>query len=168
MPAPQTARGWVMPEDGGNSNTWGDVLNVTTFPAIDTDVTTVEATAAAALPKAGGTMTGALALKNANTVITALGSVSGSTNLDCTLGHVFTLTCTAATTLVLVSPPAGVAFGILEKITNGAVGTFTHPTGTVWAAGAAPTLSSGTDWIGYIITNGTTAPVGVAVALAVA
>jgi len=163
-----TASTWGLPTDGGNANTWGNVLNVTTFPAIASDLTATETVADAALPKAGGTMTGALALKNANTVITALGSVSGNVNLDCTLGHVFTLTCTAATTLVLVSPPAGVAFGILVKITNGAAGVFSHPTGTVWAAGAAPTLSSGTDWIGYIITNGTTAPVGVSVALAVA
>jgi hypothetical protein len=163
-----TTRGWALPTDGGSANTWGSILNDTTFPAIDTDVTSVEATADAALPKAGGTMTGELALKVATTPITALGSVSGNVNLDCTLGHVFTLTCTAATTLVLQSVPAGVALGILVKVTNGAAGTFTHPTGTLWAAGAAPTMSSGTDWIGYILTNSGTAPIGIAVALAVA
>jgi len=93
--------------------------------------------------------------------------VSGSVNLNCALGHLFTLTCSGSTSLVLQSTPAG-GLGILVKITNGAAGTFTHPTGTLWAAGAAPTLSAGVDWVGYILTNGATAPVGVSVALAVA
>lgn len=163
-----TTRGWALPTDGGSSNTWGAILNDTTFPAIDTDLTGVEATADAALPKAGGTMTGELALKVATTPITALGSVGSTASINCTLGHVFTLTCTGSCALTLDSVPAGVALGILVKITNGAAGTFTHPTGTVWAAGAAPTLGSGTDWIGYILTNSGSTPVGVAVALAVA
>lgn len=139
---------WGLPTDGGSSNTWGAILNDTTFPAIASDLTDTETVADAALPKAGGTMTGELALKVATTPITALGSVSGNTNITCTLGHVFTLTCTASTTLVLASVPAGVALGIIVKVTNGAAGTFGHPTGTVWASGAAPTMSSGTDWIG--------------------
>jgi len=163
---PTTTRGWTLPTDGGSSDTWGDILNSTTFPAIDTDVTSVETTADAALPKAGGTMTGNIALTSATSTITALGSVSGAQALDCSLGSFFTLTCSGAVTLSLTNVPTG-GSGIIVKITNGTLGV-THPTGTLWAAGSAPTLSSGTDWIGYILTNGATAPVGVSVALAVA
>ena len=166
MPAPQTARGWVMPEDGGNSNTWGDVLNVTTFPAIDTDVTTVETTANAALPKSGGVMTGRIDTTNSTTVVTAKGSVTGSVQLDCALGQFFTVICSGAITLSLTNVPTG-GLGIIVYITNGTLGV-THPTGTLWAAGTAPTLSAGTDVIGYILKNGATAPTGVPIALAIA
>lgn len=163
---PTTARGWTLPTDGGSTDAWGGILNTQTFADIDTDVTAVETTAEAALPKAGGTLTGHVAVTSASTTITALGSVSGAVSIDCSLGSMFTLTCTGAITLTLTNVPTG-GLGILLRIANGTVGV-THPSGTLWAAGSAPTLSAGTDWIGYILTNGTIAPVGVSVALAVA
>lgn len=163
---PTTARGWTLPTDGGSTDTWGDILNSTTFVEIDTDLTAVETTADAALPKSGGTMTGRIDTTTSTTVVTAKGSVSGAQTLDCSLGQFFTIICSGAVTLSLTNVPTG-GFGIIVYITNGAAG-FTHPSGTLWAAGAVPTLSSGTDVIGYLIKSAGTAPIGVPIALAVA
>ena len=165
-----TARGWTLPTDGGNANTWGNVLNTTTFPAVDTDVTAVETTANAALPKSGGVMTGRIDTTTATTVVTAKGSVTGSVQLDCALGQFFTVICSGAITLSLINVPTG-GFGIIVYITNGVLGV-THPTiaslTTLWAAGTAPTLSAGTDVIGYVVKSATSAPLGVPIALAIA
>lgn len=157
---------WVMPTDGGSADVWGDILN-TLFEDIDAQMKIVADAGDTKLPKAGGTMTGAITATTMTTPVTALGSVSGSTNLNLTLGHFFTLTCSGAVSLVLQNPTAGVGAGVIVYITNGVAGV-THPTGTLWAAGAAPTLSAGTDVIGYILKNGATAPIGVPIALAVA
>ena len=157
---------WVMPTDGGSADVWGDILN-TLFQDIDDQMKIVADAGDTKLPKAGGTMTGNIHATTMTTPVTALGSVSGSTNLDLTLGHFFTLTCSGATSLVLQNPTAGVGHGVVVYITNGVAGV-THPTGTLWAAGAAPTLSAGVDVVAYILKNGATAPIGVAVALAVA
>jgi hypothetical protein len=158
---------WVMPTDGGSANAWGTILN-DLFEDIDGQMKIVADAGDTKLPKAGGVMTGELDLTIATSPIVAKGSVAGTVTLDCATAHFFTLTCTGAVSLVLDNVPAAKGLGVVVKITNGAAGTFTHPAGTLWAAGAAPTLSAGTDWVGYILTNGETAPVGIAMALAVA
>lgn len=156
---------WVMPTDGGSSDAWGSILN-TLFSDIDNQMKVVADAANAKLPSAGGTLTGNLSLKSAATAVTTKGSVSGAQSLDCSLGSFFTLTCSGPVALTLDNVPTG-GTAIVVYITNGAAG-FTHPTGTLWAAGAPPTLSSGTDVIGYLCKTGGTAPVGIACALAIA
>lgn len=54
---------WTYPTVGADLDTWGGVLNQA-FIDIDADLWTVKGTADAALPKAGGTMTGDIVLAN--------------------------------------------------------------------------------------------------------
>lgn len=53
--------GWTKPSVGGDPDTWGGLLN-TDLDGIDSTVFAVSGVANAALPKAGGTMTGALTI----------------------------------------------------------------------------------------------------------
>lgn len=79
--ATTTNYGWTKPTVGGNSNTWGDEIN-TDLDGIDSTVKAVSDVANAALPKAGGTMTGALT--NASGFVGPLtGNASGSSG-SCT------------------------------------------------------------------------------------
>jgi len=59
---------WTYPTVGADLDTWGGVLN-SAFIAIDADVWTVKGTADAALPKAGGTMTGKITLDGDPTAV---------------------------------------------------------------------------------------------------
>lgn len=62
-----TNYGWTKPTVGADTNTWGGLLNAD-LDGIDSTVFAVSGVANAALPKAGGTMTGA--------ILHAVGSVS--------------------------------------------------------------------------------------------
>lgn len=54
-------------------------------------------------------------------------------------------------------PPSGVAASMVVRIVNGGLRTWTWPTGTKWAAGTAPSLStSGTDVLVFFTTDGGT------------
>lgn len=59
MGTPTLNYGWMKPTIGGDATTWGNELN-TDLDGIDSTVFSVSGTANAALPKSGGTLTGAL------------------------------------------------------------------------------------------------------------
>lgn len=79
--------GWTMPQVGGDPDTWGGLLN-TNFDDIDSVVFGIQTTANGALPKAGGTMTGALNLTpsvaGAAIAITGLASANNTSDLTIT------------------------------------------------------------------------------------
>lgn len=69
---------FTKPQVGGDPDTWGDLLNAN-FDSIDTAIYDAKTVADAAVPKAGGTMTGVLAIAMANPTFT-LDSAASSQN----------------------------------------------------------------------------------------
>ena len=79
----------------------------------------------------------------------SLGSVSGTVTVNAANGTHVLMTVVGAMTLVLASPSSTEVVAYTVEYTNGGTNV-THPTGTRWAGGTAPTLTaSGTDIIVY-------------------
>lgn len=160
---PTTNYEWETPEVGGDQDQWGDELN-DLFEEIDAQVFAVEEVADAALPKAGGTMTGALKLKTAAAAHLSLGSVSGATELDLTDAQSFSATITGATTFSFTGAIAGdYSSGFVLKLTNAGAFTVTLPVNVKWPGGSAPdftaagvdvlvflTFDNGTTWLAFV------------------
>lgn len=148
--------GWVKPTVAGDTNVWGTELN-TLFDAVDANLKTVNNEADAALPKAGGVMTGRLDSKTATLASNALGNVSGNpVNLDCSVAQVITASLTGVTTFAFTSVPAGVS-GVILKLTNGGSAAITWPASVKWPSGAAPSLTiAGVDLIAFLTFDGGT------------
>lgn len=154
--------GWTKPTVGGDGGAWGGILN-TLFDAIDTDlaalaatVSTVSTTASAALPKAGGEMTGEIDVITARATVSALGNITGTQALDLDVANAFTATVTGDVTISISNAPGGTHFvALFLKITNGGAFTTTLPAGITWAGGTAPTLTtSGTDQLALVSYDG--------------
>jgi len=148
----------TVPTVGGSSGTWGTTLN-TAVGTLYTNDSNLKATADAALPLAGGTMTGNVDLTTATMATTAKGSVSGAVTLDLSASDHFSLTVGGAITgITLSNVPASpkVAVLILE-ITNGGAFAITWPTSFKFPSGTAPALTiSGVDVVGFLTRNGGT------------
>lgn len=149
--ADTTNYGWTKPTVGGSSGTWGTLLNAF-IDALDADLQAVSDVADAAVPAAGGTMTGPLNLLSTSLAHSALGSVSGATPLDLETASSFSLTPSAATTLSFDNPSdvEDVVIGFLLEITDGG-GSIVWPGSVEWPNGAAPTLqATGVDILVFI------------------
>lgn len=111
----------------------------------------------AALPTGGGSET-----------IVTNAAATGAVSLNLANGNVFNLTLTGATTLTLTGATSGRACAISIYLRQDATGgrSVTWPTGSKWAGGSAPTLSSaansldivvfesldgGTNWYGSLV-----------------
>jgi hypothetical protein len=110
------------------------------------------------LPLAGGTMTGNVQLKTETVAVSALGTVSGTTNLNLGAFNVFTMTIGGTTTLALTNVPSSIFVPIVLQITNGGSATVNWPSGSKFPGGTPFTLTtSGVDVVvGYTIDSGTT------------
>ena len=151
MPTTTTNYGWTKPDVGGSSGAWGGNLN-TDLDSIDSTVFTVSGVANAALPKAGGVMTGRIDAKTETVQLTAKGSISGAQSLDVSTANYFTMTITGSTTISVTNVPATAtaAIPLVMRITNGG-SNITWPASFKHTGGAAPSLSSsGTDLLSYI------------------
>ena len=138
--------------------------------AKQSDVTTTTNTSGAALPKAGGTMTGALqrsdqlvqrpVLKDYGETKVAMAAHA----VDLTLGNVQTYTLSGGQTLTFTNPPAsGTAGSFTLIITNGGSATLTFPSSVDWPAATAPTLTaSGVDVLTFTTCDGGTIWYGIA------
>lgn len=156
--ATTTNYSWVKPTDGGSSGAWGALLN-TVIDAIDAALFAVSTTATAALPKAGGTMTGNLLAKTATQTVTAMGNLTGAKTFDMATADVFTGTVTGTTTFTFSNAPTtGTAGFKTFQLTNPGAFVITWPASVKWPGGSAPTFtSSGTDVVAmYTIDAGTT------------
>ncbi len=157
----------VLPLTGGamtgaiTTNSTFDGVDIATRDAILTSTTT---TADAALPKAGGTLSGAIVA--ADQIISApvmkdyaeTKAAMAAHDVDLTLGNVQTYTLSGNQTLTFSNPPAsGSAGSFTLLVTNGASATLTWPTSVDWAGGTAPTLTaSGIDILTFTTIDGGT------------
>ena len=157
----------VLPLTGGamtgaiTTNSTFDGVDIATRDAILTSTTT---TANAALPKAGGTLSGTIVA--ADQVISApvmkdyaeTKAAMAAHDVDLTLGNVQTYTLSGNQTLTFSNPPASGSAGSFTLIvTNGASATLTWPTSVDWAGGTAPTLTaSGIDILTFTTIDGGT------------
>lgn len=168
MAAPTTSANfsWLLPTEGGSSGTWdtflndvvsGTLANSDPFDGIDKVVNDIKTTADAALPVAGGSMTGELDILTERYVAVDTAD-SGTVTLDLSTGNFFHIEPSGAFTIAFSNVPASpdVVFIQLE-ITNGASQTPTWDSSIDWPGGSAPTLTSGVDLItGYTRDGGTT------------
>jgi hypothetical protein len=156
--ATTTNYGWTLPLVGGDSGAWGTVNN-NAIIAIDARIKLVSDIADAALPKAGGVMTGRVDLKGSSIARSDLGSISGTQALDLSVAQYFAATIGGAVTISITNPASGtVAQGIILRLTNPGAFTITWPSSVKWPSGSAPALTaSGVDVIVLLSDdNGTT------------
>lgn len=143
--------GWTVPTEGGDAGTWDTILNDCIDDDIEGTVNTVKTTADAALPKAGGTMTGNLkTLTQTETVVNEGASLSGTVDFDLSAGNWFYGTVTGNITTQTFSnvPASGTGIVVLVELTNGGAHTITWDASITWDGNTTPTLqSSGVDML---------------------
>tara|TARA_R110002072_G_scaffold91208_1_gene203481 strand:+ start:361 stop:936 length:576 start_codon:yes stop_codon:yes gene_type:complete len=138
--------------------------------ARESALTTTTATAAAALPKAGGVVTGLVNMSDQIVQRPVLKDYAetkvamAAHAVDLELGNVFTYTLSGGQTLTFTNPAAsGTACSFTLIITNGGSATLTWPTSIDWAAATAPTLTaSGVDVLTFTSIDGGTIWYGIA------
>lgn len=149
---PTTANfGWTKPVNGGDGGAWGTELNAT-LDAIDTQVFKY-------LLKTGGALTGRIDTLTATTAASALGTVSGTVNLDVSLNNGFycALNGTATTFAFINPPPNGLGMSFFLQIgAAGGATAVTWPASVKWPGGVAPVLSTGggQDLLSFLSFNG--------------
>lgn len=145
---------WIIPDDLSENNVWGAEL-VTAFNDIDVDVNAVSIVAAAALPKAGGTMTGAVVSKVDGQTTYAKGDISGAVTFDLSNGQFITCRVTGAVTSVTFSNLPASATPVILKIENGqSSGAWVWGSAYKWTGGVQPVLTtSGFDILGLVTFN---------------
>lgn len=151
---------WEKPTVGGDSGSWGTKLN-TTLDDIDTDLDTANDAAQAALPKAGGTMTGAHVNFRETSTVTNLGTtLSGATAVDCALSNVFKWTLSAAITISFSNAPSNFGWLIIELKNATTTNTVTWPAAVKWPGGTTPSFTATTNHYNtfflYTLDGGTT------------
>lgn len=155
--------------DGSVTNAEFQYINSLSSNA-QTQITSATTTANAALPKAGGTMTGETVfadqlatrpeIKDYAETVNAIGSIGGGTqDIDLTAGNVVTGTVDTSTTTFTFSNPSasGKACSFTLILTNGGSQTVNWPGSVDWASSTAPTLTtSGVDILGFLTVDGGT------------
>jgi len=139
--------------------------------ARESALTTTTATAAAALPKAGGVVTGLVNMSDQivqRPVLKDYGEVKVAMSahaVDLSLGNVQTYTLSGGQTLTFTNPSAsGTACSFTLIVTNGGSATLTWPTSVDWPAATAPALTaSGVDILFFTTCDGGTTWYGTAV-----
>jgi len=106
------------------------------------------------------TFTGTIAAQGRVTLASAIHEarvdLSTATQINVSQANYFIRTITTDTTFTVTGTPAtGTVASYILDLTNGGSATITWATGTVWAGGTAPTLtSSGRDVLGFFTHNG--------------
>ena len=149
--------------DGSVTSTELQYINSLSSNA-QTQITNTVTVANAALPKAGGTMSGETIFADqlvTRPVIKDYGETKAAMAahaVDLSLGNVQTYTLSGNQTLTFTNPPAtGTAGSFTLILTNGGSATLTWPTSVDWAGGSAPGLtSSGIDVLTFTTIDGGT------------
>lgn len=147
---------WTKPEVGADPGAWGGHLNGD-LDSIDSTVFAVSGVANAALPKAGGTMTGDLAAKTVSYSTVAKGTINGAQSLDLSAADAFIATCNGAITWTFANPVASRFASFILLLTNGGSAVQTWPASVKWPGGTAPSLTAaGVDAIAFVTFDGGT------------
>jgi hypothetical protein len=169
-----TNYGITIPTPGASYGTWGSILN-TALDAIDAQMysndqaaAAAQATADAALPKAGGVMTGRVDLLAARNKFSALGNIGGGTEtIDVSAAEWFTATVTDDVTIEFSNVPAvgaGYVTTVALFLVAGGAHAVTWGETIFWPGGTAPALTesaSSSDLIFLTTFNGGTSWHGV-------
>lgn len=167
MPTFTTNYGFTKPTDGGDSNVWGGFLN-TSLDGIDTQVknrqneaAAAQTTANAALPKAGGVMTGRVDGKTATAARQNFAAASGTVTLDCSVANFFSIDTSGNITIAFSNVPnvASTAVAIVVYVSAGGAHTVSWPASVEWPGNITPaqtasqvdiyalvTIDGGTSW----------------------
>lgn len=147
---------YTKPTVNASTGVWGTLLN-TIVDDITTDLTAAEVEASAALPKSGGTMTGAIVATTQTWAHSDEGTISGATPLDLAAAHSFNAVVGGVTSISFDNVPAGAVFVTFE-IVNGGSAAITWPVAVLWVGGSEPDWTvSGTDIATFYTRNaGTT------------
>jgi len=161
------------PEIDGSTDTWGPKIHddldiIDSAMQANADVAAAaQASADAALPLAGGVMSGRVDLFSAQQKLVALGNISGATELDLAVAQIFTATVIGATVFSAANVPSGTfAQCVVIQLTNGGSAAITWPGAVHWVGGAAPSFTAagtdvvvlvsfdeGTTWLGVVLKN---------------
>jgi len=98
-----------------------------------------------------------VALGNTVAAIKEVQSAISASNIDCSLGNYYSKTISGATTFTVSNvPTSGTAYSMILDLTNSG-SNITWWSGTKWAGGTAPTLTtSGRDVLGFFTYDGGT------------
>ena len=173
MAVPATGKwGATQIADGSVTDAEYQYINTLSSNA-QTQITATVTVANAALPKAGGTMSGEInaadqlitrpVLKDYGETKVAMAAHA----VDLSLGNVQTYTLSGNQTLTFTNPPAaGTSGSFTLLVTNGGSATLTWPTSVDWAGATAPTLTtSGIDMLVFTTIDGGTIWYGFAAGL---
>lgn len=159
---PTTNYGWNLPANGGDSGAWGTLINAILgddATGIDARLKAVSNVADAALPKAGGTMTGDVGVKTDTYDVSNLGAtLTGAVAVNLATARFFHGIVTGNVTFSFTNIPATGRFvSVMLELTNPGAATITWPAGTKWPGGSAPTFTAaGVDVIALYTRDGGT------------
>lgn len=161
---------YIKPEVASDTDAWGGFWN-TNADDIDADLYDIqvaldaeEVVGAAALPKAGGTMTGRVDLHSTRTAIVAAGNLTGTHTFALSAGDAYTGTVTGAVALTFTPVSgAGMVSSFVLHLTNGGAYAVTWPVTVKWSGGLEPALTaSGTDVLAFLSFDAGTTWIGAA------
>lgn len=139
---PTTNYDWGKPEVDGDEGAWGDELNAV-MDAIDSDLKDVSDVADAALPLAGGVMTGRQDQLTSTTKAVHAGSISGAHAFDLALSNYFTGTVTGTLTPSFTNVPSGTFLSpLVLRLTNAGAFAINWPASVQWSGGEEPALTA--------------------------
>ena len=160
---PTTNYSWDLPAEGGDTNDWGRLLNEifgNETTGLDPIIKAVSDVADAALPLAGGTVTGTVLLGTNGRITETVKNVSAS-EVDLAVGNFFRKTISGITTFTFANPPAsGTAQAFTLELINGSSATVNWPGTVEWQDATAPTLSANKDVLVFYTRDGGTTYVG--------
>ncbi len=145
------------PVVGGDTDTWGAILNET-LDNLNDRIDEHTGTIAEKAPLAGATMTGRLTVKTESMTRVDLGSVSGDITLDLSAGNYFMFTLVGAGNIIVSNIPSGtIATGFLARIVNPGAFALTFESGDIkykWPGGIVPAFTvSGIDTLLFLTDN---------------
>ena len=129
-----------------------NVQTVAGISPVSGDVPLAVANITGAAPSVSPVFTGRNQYTADSFVVSNLGPISGTQTLNLQSAAQFIATITGNTTFAFSNPPAsGVNQVVMLRLTNGGAHTLTWPSGTLFASGTAPVLSSsGIDLLGVL------------------